>query len=234
MKTIKKPLPLGYIVTRDEPLSFVSEAYQKLLATLEYTNVDGNHRLLHFTSPLPSEGKSTTIGNLSYLLSEKSKKVLVLDLDLRRPKIHRLFGLSNQHGIVNILSGETTFEETIHRLTPMLHVLTAGPIPSAFIHVLTSQKLKTLLSQWLDVYDYILVDSPPVIAVADALYIGGLAQGTLLLVNQQTTPMKAAMEAKKLLLHHHIHVLGVIFNQVKRATSSYYYNYRYDASTDGA
>lgn len=232
MKKIKRTLPVGYLITRDEPFSFVSEAYQKLLATLEYANVDGNHRLLHFTSPLPSEGKSTTIGNISYLLANKQKNVLVLDLDLRRPKVHRLFGLSNQVGVVHVLSEEKTFEEAVHHISPHLHVLTAGPIPSAFVHVLTSQKLKTLLHEWLTVYDYILVDSPPVIAVADALYIGALMQGTLLIINQQTTPMKAAIEAKKILQQHHIPILGVVFNHVKRASHSYYYDYRYDTSRD--
>src|SRR5690554_2539219 len=103
-----------YLVTHEQPLSFVTEAFQKALVNLEYVNIDGNYKVIQFTSSLAGAGKTTFVSNIAYLLGKKGKKVVLMDLDLRKPKVNRIFNAPNENGITDYLAGKIEYKELIN------------------------------------------------------------------------------------------------------------------------
>lgn len=103
-----------YLITKYDPLSFVTESFQKVIINLEYANVDKNLKVIQFTSTLPSEGKSTFVSNLSYLMGQKGQKVILLDLDLRKPKMNRVFNVPYKNGLTDYLAGKISLDEAIN------------------------------------------------------------------------------------------------------------------------
>jgi protein-tyrosine kinase len=112
---VKKKPPYNYIWVKENPVSYITEGFQKFLANLEYVNVDQKYKVLQVTSSLTGEGKSTFFSNVAYLLSEKGHKVILVDLDLRKPKIHRIYDIENKNGITDILTERSTLENSIKK-----------------------------------------------------------------------------------------------------------------------
>ena len=116
-KLLSKTNSLSYdfIWTKEKPMSFITEAYQKFLANLEYVNVDKKYKTIQITSSLSGEGKSTFLSNVAYLLAQKNKRIILIDLDLRKPKVHRIFGTENSDGITDLLTERTSLDKAIRR-----------------------------------------------------------------------------------------------------------------------
>lgn len=221
----------NYIITKEQPFSYVSEAFQKTLVNLEFVNVDGNFKVIHFTSSLAGAGKTTFVANIAYLLGQKNKKVVIVDLDLRKPKVNRIFDDSNIDGVTDYLNGKISYEELLKYSEDLkINYVVAGARTLSVVNVLESNKLKDLIKKLSDEFDYVLIDSPPVIAVSDALYIAKLVDGVVFVVAQNEGKKTIINEAVNILKQNKVNIIGSVFTQVSVKDSdvlSYTYGYGY-------
>lgn len=217
-----------YIVTKEQPLSYTSESFQKVLINFDYANIDQKIKVIEFTSTLASEGKSTFVSNLAYLMGQKNKKVVLIDLDLRKPKGHRVFNSPNKDGLTDYLSGKISYEKLIKHSDEFgIDFIVTGEKTTAVINVLEAQKLADLVTTLREHYDYILLDAPPVIAVSDALYISKLADGVIFVVAQGVAKKAIVKEAIQTLKHSNVHIIGTVLTQVSLKGGEYGYGYDY-------
>lgn len=220
---------ISFITDRDK-LSPISEAYRAIRTNLQFAAAgDKKVKTIVFTSALPSEGKSTTDTNLAIVMGQDNKRVLLVDCDLRRPVMHRRFGLPNR-GLTNCFADDLKLADVIqHDIYPNLDVVTSGPIPPNPAELLGSPKMQELLQGVEDDYDYILLDLPPILVVTDAAVVGSQADGVILVVGSGDISPDEARQAKALLEKGNVNILGVVLNKVpQRHQGSYYYYYYYD------
>ncbi|MDY0075608.1 MAG: CpsD/CapB family tyrosine-protein kinase [Acholeplasmataceae bacterium] len=217
-----------YLVTKEQPLSYTTESFQKVIINLDYANIDQKIKVIQFTSTLASEGKSTFVSNLSYLLSQKNKKVVLLDMDLRKPKMQRVFNVPNKDGLTDYLAGKISYEKLIkHSADFGFDFIVAGEKTNAVVNVLESSKMKELIVKLREDYDYVLLDAPPVIAVSDALYISKNADGIIFIVAQGVAKKALVKEAIQTLKHNNVHIIGTVLTQVNLKSGAYGYGYDY-------
>jgi capsular exopolysaccharide synthesis family protein len=222
-----------YLVTKEQPLSYTSESFQKVIINLDYANIDGKIKVVQFTSTLASEGKSTFVSNLSYLLGQKNKKVILLDLDLRKPKMQRVFNVPNKDGLTDYLSGKISYEKLIQHSEDFgFDFIVAGEKTTAVVNVLESSKLKELIQKLREDYDYVLLDTPPVIAVSDALYIAKNTDGIIFIVAQGNAKKALVKEAIQTLKTNNVHIIGTVLTQVNLKSGAYGYGYDYSYTYD--
>ncbi len=218
--------PLGLIV--NNPKSGVAEAYRSLRTNIQFYNVGERVRRILVTSAGPSEGKSTTSANLAITFAQAGNRVIIIDCDLRRPFLHRVFQVSNLIGLTNVMVGESTLEEVLRPTeVPGLSVLTSGPIPPNPAEMLGAARMREVLEQLSDLADVIIIDSPPVIAVTDASVLAPLSDGVVLVVGSGTVNREMAQRAKAQLEAVRAKILGVVLNGVETNGSGYYYYYYY-------
>lgn len=220
---------ISFITDRDK-LSPISEAYRAIRTNLQFAAAgDKKVKTIVFTSALPSEGKSTTDTNLAIVMGQDNKRVLLVDCDLRRPVMHRHFGLPNR-GLTNCFADDLKLADVIqHDIYPNLDVVTSGPIPPNPAELLGSPKMQELLQGVEDDYDYILLDLPPILVVTDAAVVGSKADGVILVVGSGDISPDEGRQAKDLLEKAHVNILGVVLNKVpQKHQGSYYYYYYYD------
>ena len=218
------------LISRFDPRSPIAEAYRTVRTNLQYVQPDKKCRTILFTSPLPEEGKSTSLANISLTLSQLGARTLVVDSDLRRPVQHRIFGVDKLPGLTGILVNRESPDGVISptRLKN-LYVLPSGPIPPNPSELLSSDRMDQLITQLEEEFEFILFDSPPILAVTDAAVLGGKVDGVVVVVRFEKTDRRAALEAKKLLQNAKAKLLGVVLNDVKtqRALGGYGYHYYY-------
>jgi capsular exopolysaccharide synthesis family protein len=217
-----------YIVTKEKPLSYTTESFQKVLINLDYVNIDGNYKVIQFTSSLASEGKTTFISNIGYLLGQRGKKVCMVDLDLRKPKLNRVFQVPNQNGLTDYLSGKITYEKLVQHSDRLgFDYIISGEKTTAIINVLEAHKLSELIKKLRENYDFVLLDTPPVIAVSDALYIAKNADGVIFIVAQNVAKKAFVKEAIQTLKRNNVDIIGTILTQVDIKHGDYGYGYDY-------
>ncbi len=218
----------AYLVAKNRPLSFVSESFQKIVLNIEFLNVDEDHKILQFTSTEPSEGKSTTISNIAYLMAREGKKVLLIDLDLRKPKLNRVFDDTTSANLTDYLAGKASVEDIIKKSDELgLDYIINKESSTAVINLLKSQKLAQLLQTLKEKYDYILLDSPPVESLSDALYVAKLADGVIFVVGYGQAKKSNVKDAVESLKSYGANILGVILSQVEMKRKLHTYNYYY-------
>lgn len=217
-----------YLVTKEQPLSYTAESFQKIIINLDYANIDQTIKVVQFTSTLASEGKSTFVSNLAYLLGQKNKKVILLDLDLRKPKMQRVFNVPNKDGLTDYLAGKISYENLIqHSKDFEFDFIVAGEKTTAVINVLESSKMKELIAKLRENYDYVLLDTPPVIAVSDALYVARNTDGVIFIVAQGVAKKSLVKEAIQTLKTNNVHIIGTVLTQVNLKSGEYGYGYDY-------
>ena len=217
-----------YLVTKEQPLSYTAESFQKVIINLDYANIDGKIKVVQFTSTLASEGKSTFVSNLAYLLGQKDKKVVLIDLDLRKPKMQRVFNVPNKDGLTDYLSGKISYENLIQHSNDFgFDFIVAGEKTTAVVNVLESAKMKDLLGKLREEYDYVLLDTPPVIAVSDALYVAKHADGVIFIVAQGVAKKTLVKEAIQNLNKNNVHIIGTVLTQVSLKGGEYGYGFDY-------
>jgi capsular exopolysaccharide synthesis family protein len=221
--------PVELITFRHKP-SLIAEAFRSALTSILFVGEnDSRPCVLLFTSTQPGDGKTTVVSNIGIALAEIRKKTLIIDADLRRPRLHQVFGLSNERGLSNLLReefSETKLESLIHETSiPGLSLLTGGPPASAASHLLYSPNLPALLAKAKQSYDMILFDTPPMIQITDARVIGRLADAAVLIARAGKTTRHALLVAKERFEEDHTRVLGSILNcwDPKRDVGSYYH-----------
>lgn len=207
-----------------------SEAYRVLRTNVQFSTIDKPGQTLLVTSANPSEGKSTTAANLALVTAQAGKKVVLIDADLRRPSLHRFFGLSNQQGLTNLLlspqPGVNGYAQ--HTRFENLTVVTSGPLPPNPSELLASRRLDTLLDSLRTQADVVILDSPPTLPVADASILAAKVDGTMLVVDSNRTRPQALRRARDALMKSKTNLLGAVLNKVKRrGGGNYYYHYYY-------
>lgn len=216
-------------ITHYDSRSPVSEAYRAIRTNLQFAGAGKQLKTLAFTSAVPGEGKSTTVANLAIVMGQDDKHILLIDCDMRKPVIHRRFGLLNR-GLSNCFAEDLPLKEVIQAdVFPNLDVVTSGPVPPNPAELLGSKKMKALLQEAAEAYDYVFLDMPPVLAVTDAALMSSQVDGTVLILGSGDISPDEGKQAKSLLEKVHANILGVILNKVpQHHKSGYYYYYYYD------
>jgi len=215
------------LVTVTDPTSVASEAYRTLRTNLIYSLVDTPPKVIVLTSPGAGEGKSTTCANLGAALAQTGKEVLILDCDLRKPVIHKFFGLRNFQGVVDVLVGEHRLQEVWKEPVEGLKVVPVGPIPPNPSEILGSQRFVHFVSGVRQQFDYVLVDAPPVGLVSDPAIVATQGDGVLLVLDAQNTRKGSVRQAMRSLEAVGANVLGTVMNNVTASKGGYHYGYAY-------
>jgi capsular exopolysaccharide synthesis family protein len=217
----------GDLVTVASPDNVASEAYRTLRTNLLYELKDGPSKVIVVTSPGPMEGKSITCANLGVVLAQTDKNVLILDCDLRKPTLHKIFGLRNLRGVVDLLRGERKLQEVWQEL-PLLgmKIVTAGPIPPYPAELLYSKRFAQLLDQARQGFDYVLLDSPPTKLLSDPLILAAQGDGVLLVIDLQNTRKGSVQHSMRSLEAAGANLLGTVLNNVELLRGDYF-DYRH-------
>ena len=210
-------------VTIIDPAGAASEAYRTLRTNLLYARVDSPPKTIVVTSPGPGEGKSTTCANLAVVLAQANKSILIMDCDFRKPVLHKLFGLRNIHGVVDVLVGEHGLPEIWQEPLPGLKAVTSGPIPPNPAELLGSRRFAELIEQAREEFDYVLIDSPPTEAVSDAMIASTQTDGVLLVLDAQNTRKGVLWQAMRNLEAVGATVLGTVMNNFSQGAKGKYY-----------
>ena len=215
------------IISYNDPKSVISEQYREIRANIEYSNVDQNTKTILVTSSDKNEGKTTTVSNLAVSFANLNKKVLLIDCDLRNASIHKMFRLNNIYGLTDILAKDRAVDKCIQKTElENLYVLTAGAIPPNPAEILSSEKMKNLIEDLKNIYDYIFIDTPPIGLVTDAGVLSSFIDGVVLVVKSESVEKKYLEETKKKLDAVDARILGAILNSYKSEQKDYeYYSY---------
>jgi capsular exopolysaccharide synthesis family protein len=219
------------IVSIKNPKSPVAEAYKTLRTNIQFSSLDTKVQTIVITSSGPGEGKTTTSSNLACTFAQAGYNTILIDCDQRKPKVHKVFELSNQLGLSNVLVGEVSSEDVVHKASvDKLSILTAGTRPPNPAELLASHKMKKFIDLLKQKYDYIILDTPPIIMVTDAQILTRYSDGCLLVVSSGEADKNAAAKAKELLEKVDAKVLGVVLNKIdaqRKGHYGYYYHYYY-------
>jgi len=215
------------LVVAHDPRSPISEGFRSMRTNIQFASIDRPIRVLLVTSSGPGEGKSTVAANLATALAQSGQKVALIDADLRRPSVHREFGLTNSFGLTDVLlQGGKMLDHALQSTgIENLQVMVSGPVPPNPAELLGSERIAAVLDQLKTKVDWIILDTPPCMVVTDAAVLAKRADGVLVVARVGSTRRDALKEAVESLEHIGAKVLGVIMNQISAQRTSYYYNY---------
>ncbi|WP_276788529.1 CpsD/CapB family tyrosine-protein kinase [Veillonella magna] len=215
------------LIAHYDTRSPISEGYRAIRINLQFAGADKTLQVVGVTSSSPGEGKSTTVANLAIVMAQDNKKVLLIDCDLRKPTQHKKFEIE-QDGLTNSLVRGKALDALVqHDVFPNLDILASGPIPPNPSELLGSHKMAEVIAWAREHYDYVLIDLPPILAVADAAVIGNMVDGVLMVVASGSMTPNEAMDAKKRLQQAGVTILGVILNKMPQQRRYGYYQYYY-------
>ena len=216
------------LVTHFVPRSPVAEAYRTVRTNLSFSRPDNPPRTILVTSAVPQEGKTTTTANLAITLAQMGGKTLIVDSDLRRPAIRKVFNLESKEGLTDYLIGKGALDALIRTTDiPNLYILPAGQIPPNPSEVLGSQRMKELVAELSRRFEMVFFDSPPVVAVTDAAVLSRYTDGVVLVVQSGATDREAVARAKTLLGNVQANLLGLVLNNIRIESTYGSYHYRY-------
>ncbi len=215
----------------NKPLSPLAESYRLIRSSLLLSAPDHPPRSMLITSMAPKEGKTSTTSNLARTLAQNDKKVLIIDCDMRRPRMHSLFAIPNSYGLSNYLAGSTEKNLLKSIQDEDISLIPAGPIPPNPAELLNSGKMKLLIDEMLKEFDFLLLDSPPVQSVTDSLTLSKLVDGTLLVTRSGKTTFDIVESGLKKMYDIHANILGIVLNGLNKSKgdSGYYGYYDYYA-----
>ncbi|MBK1732445.1 GumC family protein [Thiococcus pfennigii] len=212
-----------------DPKSHLAESARSLRTSLVFATSDGAPRLIHFTSAGPGEGKTTAAASTAIAFAQAGSKVLVIDCDLRNPSVHEVFTLGNSRGLTHYLAGDVKPADIAQpTAVPRLFAITSGPMPPNPVELLSGPKMLDLLRLATERFDHVVLDSPPVIGLADALVLANLARATVFVVHPGGTRKGAFEGAVKRLDAANARIIGAVLQKVGRSSSGYGYGYGYD------
>jgi polysaccharide biosynthesis transport protein len=213
------------VVTATGPRSIIHEAYRMFQANLKFTSLDKKTRTILITSSISGEGKSEVAANLATTLAQSGKKVLLVDVNMRSPNQHHLWGMLNSMGLSNVIVDPEDLPQAIQEITQNLSLLTSGVMPPDPLTLLESDAMTQLMQKVSQQYDYVLLDGPSLVGMADAGILGKLADGVILVVRPGVVTSVGARAAKELLRRSNSNVLGIVANGVnlKQEPDSYFY-----------
>ena len=205
----------------------VAESYRHLRTSLLLSSAGQPPKTILITSSQPSEGKTTTAINTAVMLAKTGAAVVIVDCDLRRPRLHAHFDLPNSRGLTNWLSGETDLDSLIlsYDKQPNLRLLTSGPVPPNPAELLGSEEMRKLLTQLSEKFAHIIIDSPPAISFTDASILATMVVGVVLVVHGGHSSRAVVRRAKQQLLDVGANIFGIVLNNVKVEAYDHYSNY---------
>ncbi|OME93897.1 MULTISPECIES: CpsD/CapB family tyrosine-protein kinase [Paenibacillus] len=199
------------------PKSPISEVYRLLRTKIQFSSKDQELKTLMVTSTQSGEGKTTTISNLAVTYAQEGKKVLLIDADMRKPSLHRVFSQPNHQGLSTLLTGHTSVQDSIQEtINGHLSLLPSGPVPANPAELMDSVVMRELLEQFKQQYDVILIDTPSVLSTSDSVIVSALCDGVVLVVAAGKVRKDYLKKAKEQLDHVNARVLGIVMNKVAK------------------
>lgn len=223
------------LVTYRKPKSDISESYRALRTAILLSATGAPPKVMLMTSALPQEGKTTTSINTAVVLAQKGARVLLVDADLRRPSVHKVFNIKPKVGLSTLLTGSSKFENTITHVPqlPNLFLLPAGPPPPHPAELLGSALMKQYIQQWREQFDHVIFDTPPALSVTDSILLSVDMDCVVLVVRSGNTTKAALRRTKELLAQVNARVLGMVVNAVDVNSPDYYHYYYYGSKYGG-
>jgi succinoglycan biosynthesis transport protein ExoP len=215
------------LVTLHSPKSTASESYRGIRTSILFSSAESAPQVILITSAGPLEGKTITTANLAVTMAQPGSKVIILDCDMRRPKMHKVFGMARDQGLSNLLAGSSDMDKSIfHTQVPNLDIIPCGPIPPNPSEMLGSARMATLLNDLRKQYTHILIDSSPSTAVTDAVVVSKSVDGVVLVIRAGATAREIVKNGIAQFEAVGARILGAVLNAVDVGRDSYYY-YQY-------
>lgn len=225
-KDKKKPTNRRTLIAMFDSKSPISEQYRTIRTNIQFSSIDKEVKTLMVSSAGPGEGKSTTAANLAVVFAQQGKKVLLVDSDMRKPAVHYTFNQVNTFGLTSVLTKEMTLEKAVRETEDEnLFVLTSGPIPPNPAELLASQAMGQFIENAQQLFDLIVFDTPPLLAVADSQILANKCDSSILVVSAGRTEKEQMLKAKEILESAQSKLLGVVLNNKKIENNDYYYYY---------
>jgi polysaccharide biosynthesis transport protein len=228
------------LINSDGP-SVQAEAYRHLRTSVLLSTAGRPPQTLLVTSSMPSEGKTTTVVNMATVLAQTESQVLVIDADMRRPRLHHVFAMENRAGLSSLLSSDITEDEFLSVVTRYkesnIHLLPSGPIPPNPAELLGSEQMRSLIERASNHFKYVIIDSPPIASFTDGVLISTIVDGVLLVVQGGKTSRQVVKRTRQMLHEIGAKVIGVVLNKIDLRSQEYYYyhqDYKYYYSENNA
>ncbi len=213
-----------------KPKDPISEIYRTIRTRMLFTAVDGKPvKAVMITSPGPQEGKTTTLCNLGIAIAQNRQRVLLVDADMRRPRLHETFGAENNKGLSSFISGQVPFDDVAQKTKiENLSIVSGGVVPPNPSELLASHKMKEFVAKAGEKFDFIMIDTPPIGLLTDAVIVAGLTEGVIMVIENGKTSKRILARVNQLLEHAKVKIIGMVFNKALIDDSShYYYSYYY-------
>ncbi|HYG98839.1 MAG TPA: polysaccharide biosynthesis tyrosine autokinase [Terriglobales bacterium] len=224
--TVSEHAEVALVVSR-RPHSEMAESYRALRTSILLSSLGAPPKVLMVTSALPQEGKTTTAINCATVLAQRGSRVLLVDADLRRPRIGQTLGVDCSLGLSNLLTGSAAMKEVIQAApdVPLLSVIPAGPVPPQPAELLGSDLMKSYITQWRDQFDHVVIDTPPALSVTDPIIVSVMADSVVLVIRSGKTRKEALRRVRDKLRMVNARIIGVVVNGVNLQSPDHYYYY---------
>jgi polysaccharide biosynthesis transport protein len=218
------------IVTVHKPRSSLAEAFRGIRTALFFSNQRGTVKVIQVTSPIPGDGKSTIAANLAVSIAQSGRRVCIIDCDFRRPRVAKIFGLKEDAGLVQVIGGKAVLADVIQQsCVENLSAITCGRRPGNPSELLSSEMFTTTMAELREMFDYIIVDTPPILVVSDPANVASYMDGVVLTVRLRRNLKPIATRASQMLHSINANTIGVVVNGIGASADGYGYGgYRYD------
>ncbi|MED3573035.1 CpsD/CapB family tyrosine-protein kinase [Cytobacillus praedii] len=223
----KKRKKLIHLIAHMNPMLPITEQYRQIRTSIQFSSVDKTIKSIVLASAQSGEGKSTTASNLAIVLAQQGNQVLLVDADLRKPSIHYAFRVSNIEGLTNVLTKEVELDRAIKQTTiNNLSLLTSGSKPPNPSEILSSNSMEILMGKLKEMFDFVIYDTPPVLAVTDSQVLANKCDGVILVVASGKTTKELALKSLEVLKQARAHILGAVVNGIELSKKEYYREYK--------
>lgn len=213
------------LVVPSRPKSVIAEQFRALRTNIEFSMIDHDLKSLVVTSTGPEAGKSIIAANLAAIFATEDKRVLLVDADLRKPTVHKTFRLRNTDGLTTLLMQQNTdLSDIVYKTNKKgLYVVTSGPVPPNPADLLGTKRMEILKEEMEEMFDLVIFDMPPILAVTDAQIMASKVDGTIFVLPESGVTKESALKAKELLEMAEANVIGAVVNRAEKTKDSYYY-----------
>lgn len=216
------------LAVQKKPRSTFAEAFRSIRTNLLLSSAEHKPGVILITSPGPYEGKSLTAINLALILVQTGERVLLIDGDMRKPRVYKVFGLDDSKGLSTLLTGHSDIKEVVFESAiPYLYLLPSGPNPPNPAELLGSGKMAEIIAELRKKFEYVIIDSPPLIAVTDSVVLSTIVDGVVIILKAGQTTKELAKRAHKNLKEINAKIIGAVLNEVDFERDRYYYYYPY-------